>query len=158
MRCDSRFHSAAPPFAVICGRGSSGHAGVHLRYLIETKLGIAVSAAAPSVVTSYRRPSALAGALFIVISQSGGSPDLVAREIDGIGFKTADKTAQKLGIGKESDMRIDAGVEYVLNDLSNDGHTCYPVNLFLEKAQELLEVDANQVAARLAAIEQEYLR
>ena len=70
--------AAAPPFAVICGRGSSGHAGVHLRYLIETKLGIAVSAAAPSVVTSYRRPSALQGALFIVISQSGGSPDLVA--------------------------------------------------------------------------------
>jgi glucosamine--fructose-6-phosphate aminotransferase (isomerizing) len=70
--------AAAPPFAVICGRGSSGHAGVHLRYLIETKLGIAVSAAAPSVVTSYRRPSALAGALFVVISQSGGSPDLVA--------------------------------------------------------------------------------
>ena len=47
---------ADPPFAVICGRGSSGHAGVHLRYLIETHLGIAVSATAPSVVTSYRRP------------------------------------------------------------------------------------------------------
>jgi glutamine---fructose-6-phosphate transaminase (isomerizing) len=70
--------AAAPPFAVICGRGSSGHAGVHLRYLIETHLGIAVSAAAPSIVTSYRRPSALQGALFVVISQSGGSPDLVA--------------------------------------------------------------------------------
>lgn len=68
----------APAFAVICGRGSSGHAGVHLRYLIETHLGLAVSAAAPSVVTSYGRPSALAGALFVVISQSGGSPDLVA--------------------------------------------------------------------------------
>ncbi|MHB2167674.1 SIS domain-containing protein [Alsobacter sp. R-9] len=68
----------APRFAVICGRGSSGHAGVHLRYCIETHLGIAVSAAAPSVVTSYDRPSALAGALFVVISQSGGSPDLVA--------------------------------------------------------------------------------
>ncbi len=70
--------AAEPPFAVICGRGSSGHAGVHLRYLIETHLGIAVSAAAPSVVTSYRRPSALKAALFVVISQSGGSPDLVA--------------------------------------------------------------------------------
>lgn len=68
----------APAFAVICGRGSSGHAGVHLRYLVETHLGLAVSAAAPSVVTSYGRPSALAGALFVVISQSGGSPDLVA--------------------------------------------------------------------------------
>ncbi len=62
----------------MCGRGSSGHAGVHLRYLIETRLGIAVSAAAPSIVTNYRKPSAMAGALFVVISQSGRSPDLVA--------------------------------------------------------------------------------
>ncbi|MFQ5448209.1 MAG: ATP-dependent RecD-like DNA helicase, partial [Saprospiraceae bacterium] len=69
--------------------------------------------------------------------------------------KTADATAQKLGIGKDSDLRIDAGVEYVLNELSNNGHTCYPVDKFLEEAQKLLEVDANRVAARLAAIEQE---
>ena len=83
------------------------------------------------------------------------NPYQLARDIWGIGFKTADATAQKLGIGKESDMRIDAGVEYVLNELSNDGHTCYPVDKFLEEAQKLLEVDANLVAARLAAIEQE---
>ncbi|MCB0522824.1 MAG: ATP-dependent RecD-like DNA helicase [Saprospiraceae bacterium] len=83
------------------------------------------------------------------------NPYQLARDIWGIGFKTADATAQKIGIGKESDMRIDAGVEYVLNELSNDGHTCYPVDKFLEEAQKLLEVDANLVAARLAAIEQE---
>lgn len=67
-----------PPFVVVCGRGSSGHAGVYLRYLVEARLGLVVSAAAPSIVTSYRRPSAMAGALFVVISQSGRSPDLVA--------------------------------------------------------------------------------
>ncbi len=83
------------------------------------------------------------------------NPYQLARDIWGIGFKTADQTAQKLGISKESEMRIDAGVEYVLNELSNDGHTCYPVDKFLEEAQKLLEVDANLVAARLAAIEQE---
>lgn len=83
------------------------------------------------------------------------NPYQLARDIWGIGFKTADATAQKLGIGKESDVRIDAGVEYTLNELSNDGHTCYPVDKFLEEAQKLLEVDANLVAARLAAIEQE---
>ncbi|MGQ0662162.1 MAG: SIS domain-containing protein [Pseudomonadota bacterium] len=66
------------PFAVVCGRGSSGHVGLYLRYLVETRLGLVVSASAPSVVTSYRRPSAMAGALFFVISQSGRSPDLVA--------------------------------------------------------------------------------
>lgn len=70
--------AARAPLAVICGRGSSGHAGVYLRYLIETRLGLPVSATAPSVTTALRRPLKLDGALFIVISQSGASPDLVA--------------------------------------------------------------------------------
>jgi glucosamine--fructose-6-phosphate aminotransferase (isomerizing) len=70
--------TARAPLAVICGRGSSGHAGVYLRYLIETRLGLPVSATAPSVTTALRRPLKLDGALFIVISQSGASPDLVA--------------------------------------------------------------------------------
>nr|WP_052341463.1 SIS domain-containing protein [Salinarimonas rosea] len=67
-----------PRLAAICGRGSSGHAGVHLRYLIEARLGIPVTMTAPSVVTALGRSLDLAGALFVVISQSGRSPDLVA--------------------------------------------------------------------------------
>jgi glutamine---fructose-6-phosphate transaminase (isomerizing) len=68
----------AMPLAVLCGRGSSGHAGVFLRYLIETRLHLPVSASAPSVITAFRKPLSLDHALFIVISQSGRSPDLVA--------------------------------------------------------------------------------
>ena len=66
------------PFVVICGRGSSGHAGVALRYLVESRLGLVVSTSAPSIVTSYRVAPKVARALFVVISQSGRSPDLVA--------------------------------------------------------------------------------
>jgi glucosamine--fructose-6-phosphate aminotransferase (isomerizing) len=66
------------PLAVLCGRGSSGHAGVFLRYLIETRLRLPVSASAPSVITTFNKPLALRNALFIVVSQSGRSPDLVA--------------------------------------------------------------------------------
>jgi glucosamine--fructose-6-phosphate aminotransferase (isomerizing) len=69
---------AAAPLAVLCGRGSSGHVGVFLRYLIETRLHLPVSASAPSVITAFRKPLTLRDALFIVISQSGRSPDLVA--------------------------------------------------------------------------------
>jgi glucosamine--fructose-6-phosphate aminotransferase (isomerizing) len=65
-------------FVVVCGRGSSGHAGVYLRYLIETHLPYVVAASAPSVITSYQKSPYMRGALFIVISQSGRSPDLVA--------------------------------------------------------------------------------
>ncbi|MEA1831708.1 SIS domain-containing protein [Methylobacterium durans] len=66
------------PLVVLCGRGSSGHAGIALRYLIETRLGLPVSASAPSIVTGYEHVPRVAGALFIVVSQSGRSPDLVA--------------------------------------------------------------------------------
>ncbi len=69
---------AVVPFVVICGRGSSGHAGVFLRYLVETRLGLPVSMMAPSVVTALGGSLRLKGALFVTISQSGGSPDLVA--------------------------------------------------------------------------------
>jgi glucosamine--fructose-6-phosphate aminotransferase (isomerizing) len=68
----------AAPLCVVCGRGSSGHAGIFLRYLIETRLRLPVSASAPSVITAFRTPLKLRNAVFIVISQSGRSPDLVA--------------------------------------------------------------------------------
>ncbi|WP_293799773.1 SIS domain-containing protein [uncultured Bosea sp.] len=64
--------------AVVSGRGSSGHAGTHLRYLIETRLGLSAAPAAPSVVTRYGANPRLGEALYILISQSGRSPDLVA--------------------------------------------------------------------------------
>jgi len=73
-----RIGIGSAPLCVVCGRGSSGHAGVYLRYLVETRLRLPVSASAPSVITAFRTPLMLRDALFIVISQSGRSPDLVA--------------------------------------------------------------------------------
>jgi glutamine---fructose-6-phosphate transaminase (isomerizing) len=73
-----RLGVGSAPLCVVCGRGSSGYAGIFLRYLIETRLRLPVSASAPSVITAFRAPLQLRGALFIVISQSGRSPDLVA--------------------------------------------------------------------------------
>ncbi len=80
------------------------------------------------------------------------NPYQLARDIWGIGFKTADQTARQMGIQMAADIRIDSGVEYVLSELSNEGHTCYPVDKFLEKAQELLTVESNLIDARLEAI------
>jgi glucosamine--fructose-6-phosphate aminotransferase (isomerizing) len=68
---------AAPRIVIVCGRGSSGHVGVYFRYLIEARIGVIVSAAAPSVFTAYRRRPDMRNALFVVVSQSGRSPDLV---------------------------------------------------------------------------------
>jgi len=83
------------------------------------------------------------------------NPYQLARDVYGIGFKTADQTAQKLGIDKQADIRIDSGVEYVLAKLAGDGHTCFPQSTFLEKARQLLEVEAEKIETRLDFIESE---
>src|SRR5215467_3182352 len=72
-----RIRQARPRIVIVCGRGSSGHVGVFLRYLVEARVGLLVSAAAPSVITAYRRRPDMRDALFVVISQSGRSPDLI---------------------------------------------------------------------------------
>ena len=68
-----------PPRAVVtCARGSSDHAATFARYLIETRLGLLTSSAAPSVSSVYEAQPDLAGAMVLAISQSGASPDLLA--------------------------------------------------------------------------------
>src|SRR5262249_61121086 len=73
-----RIGIGSAPLCVVCGRGSSGHAGVYLRYLVETRLRLPVSASAPSVITAFRTPLVLRDAVFIVISQSVRRPDLAS--------------------------------------------------------------------------------
>ncbi|MDQ1121354.1 MULTISPECIES: SIS domain-containing protein [Pseudoxanthomonas] len=66
-----------PPFVATCARGSSDHAATFGKYLFETQLGVVTASASPSIGSVYGAPLQLAGALFIVISQSGKSPDLL---------------------------------------------------------------------------------
>ncbi len=73
-----RLKSALPLLIITCARGSSDHAATYAKYLIETRLGIPVASAAPSVSALYATPQNLRGALFLTISQSGQSPDLIA--------------------------------------------------------------------------------
>jgi exodeoxyribonuclease V alpha subunit len=73
------------------------------------------------------------------------NPYRLARDIFGIGFLTADQIAEKLGIGKQAPQRIEAGLEYVLHQLSDDGHVCYPHTQLCEKIQQMLDVDYDRV-------------
>ncbi len=70
--------AAEPPFVAIVARGTSDHAAIHLRYLIETELGIPTGLAAASITTLYGAEVRWRGGLVIAVSQSGRSPDLVA--------------------------------------------------------------------------------
>jgi len=82
------------------------------------------------------------------------NPFSLARDIFGIGFKTADQLAQNMGIEKDASIRIQAGIEYVLWELSNDGHVCYPIELFLKEAEAILEVDPEKIRAEIDALDE----
>ncbi len=73
-----RIRHYQPRAVVTCARGSSDHAATYAKYLIETQLGLITCSAAPSVSSVYQRPQQLDGVLYIAISQSGKSPDLLA--------------------------------------------------------------------------------
>ncbi len=69
----------APKYVYMVGRGSSDHAGVFGKYLIETEIGLPVAPAAPSIASVYNKQLQLTDALVICISQSGRSPDILAQ-------------------------------------------------------------------------------
>jgi glucosamine--fructose-6-phosphate aminotransferase (isomerizing) len=111
-----RIRQAAPRIVIVCGRGSSGHVGVYFRYLIEARIGLLVSAAAPSVFTAYRRRPDMRNALFVVISQSGHSPDLVmatedARESGALALAIVNDAASPVAAAADLVLPIGAGPE-----------------------------------------------
>ena len=69
------------------------------------------------------------------------NPYRLAHDIYGVGFITADKIAQHLGIDRNSLIRAKAGLLYVLNQLTEEGHVYYPEMQLIHKAKEILHVD-----------------
>ncbi len=72
-------------------------------------------------------------------------PYRLARDIFGIGFLTADKIAQSLGIAPDAPQRVAAGAAYVLSQATDDGHVFLPVAELIRQAAELLDVAPSQV-------------
>ena len=74
----AKLRTLNPRAVVTCARGSSDHAATYAKYLIETHAKVLTASAAPSVSSVYGVTQDLRGCLFIAISQSGRSPDLLA--------------------------------------------------------------------------------
>jgi glucosamine--fructose-6-phosphate aminotransferase (isomerizing) len=111
-----RIQQAKPRIIVFCGRGSSGHVGVYLRYLFEVRLGMLASASAPSVVTAYHRPPDFRDALFVVVSQSGRSPDIIdatqmARKFGALTLAIVNDESSPAAAASELVLTIGAGIE-----------------------------------------------
>lgn len=73
------------------------------------------------------------------------NPYRLADDIWGIGFKTADSIAEKLGYGKETYVRLRSGIMYTLSELADDGHVFAEKEQLIERAVELLEAESEYI-------------
>lgn len=81
-----------------------------------------------------------------VISEN---PYRLARDITGIGFRTADRIAERVGIARTAPVRVEAGIGYALAEAMGEGHCGLPAEELMQLARELLEVPPELVAAAL---------
>ena len=133
-RLGEMLRAAPPAMVVTCARGSSDHAATYAKYLIETATGVPTSSAALSVSSVYDAIPKLDGALFLAISQSGRSPDLLA-------------TAEA---AKKSGARIVA----LVNDETSPLAELADITLGLKAGPELSVAATKSYIAALAAIAQ----
>ena len=77
------------------------------------------------------------------------NPYRLARDIRGIGFRTADAIAMKLGMTREAPQRVRAGISFALQEATDDGHCGLPVEDLIKLAITLLEVDDSVVRTAL---------
>ncbi|MBM3866720.1 MAG: ATP-dependent RecD-like DNA helicase, partial [Verrucomicrobia bacterium] len=79
-------------------------------------------------------------------------PYRAAREIEGIGFRTADRIAINLGFANDAPPRLDAGILYALETLQEEGHTAFRAAELAEHAAALLETPTARVGERIEAL------
>jgi len=80
------------------------------------------------------------------------NPYRLATDIFGIGFLTADRIAEKLGFTRDSDLRANAGILYVLHELTDEGHVYYPYEPLIQKSKEILDIDREIIIKALGKL------
>ncbi len=78
------------------------------------------------------------------------NPYRLADDIAGVGFRTADEIAKRVGIREDSDFRIRSGILYTLLSAAGEGHTCLPEQMLLARTSELLGVPLEAVERHLS--------
>lgn len=89
------------------------------------------------------------------IEQVRKNPYQLALDVRGIGFKSADAIAQKMGIPVESIERAKAGTFFILQEMAGEGHTFFPADPLIEKAVEQLGVETTLIARAINALKAE---
>ena len=80
------------------------------------------------------------------------NPYRLERDVAGIGFRIADRIAQNLGLGREAPERVKAGIRYLLDQAADDGHIYLPAVEMMERAKEILEINAELLPPALESL------
>ena len=111
-----RIARAAPRFVVFAARGTSDHAALYAKYLTEIRLGLPAGLASLSSMTVYQARPDLSDVLFVAVSQSGGSPDLIesltaARECGALTLAVTNDPSSPLAAAADIEVDVRAGRE-----------------------------------------------
>ncbi|HTU31105.1 MAG TPA: SIS domain-containing protein [Solirubrobacteraceae bacterium] len=111
-----QLRTASPRFVLIAARGTSDHAALYAKYLVEVRLGLPAGLVSPSAYTVQGARPDLHDVLFVAVSQSGGSPDLVdslsvARECGALTLAVTNAPDSALARGAELSVDVAAGAE-----------------------------------------------
>lgn len=158
-----------PRFILFAARGTSDHAALYAKYLVEIDLALPAGLASPSSVTVFDARPQLADVLLIAVSQSGGSPDLVrytevARRQGATTVAVTNTPASALGEAAEFALDIGAGTEAAVAATKTytaqlttllllirgmrDGQQPVGLDELPDAVSEVLNVDVAQLAAR----------
>jgi glucosamine--fructose-6-phosphate aminotransferase (isomerizing) len=111
-----RVAAARPRFVLIAARGTSDHAALYAKYLVEVRLGLPAGLVSPSAYTVHGATPALQDVLFVAVSQSGRSPDLVdslavARRRGALTLAVTNAPGSPLAAAAELSVDVAAGAE-----------------------------------------------
>ncbi|HEY2044201.1 MAG TPA: SIS domain-containing protein [Jatrophihabitans sp.] len=115
-RISAELAARKPRFVLLAARGTSDHAALYAKYLIEVGLGLPAGLVSPSAMTVYGSRPDLSDVLFIAVSQSGGSPDLIdslaaARACSAVTVAVTNNPGSALAEAAEFAVDVRAGVE-----------------------------------------------
>ncbi|MEU7132303.1 SIS domain-containing protein [Streptomyces sp. NPDC046261] len=155
-----------PRFVLLTGRGTSDNAALYAKYLLEVRLGLPCGLTSMSTTTAYDARPDLTDVLVITVSQSGGSPDLVAstraaREAGAVTLAVTNNRDSPLAAVSEYHLDILAGPERALPATKTYTASLMTLYLFVEglrggdgaAAQPLPEL-AQRVLARGEEVKQ----
>ena len=86
------------------------------------------------------------------IQKVRSDPYRLERDVDGIGFRIADRIAQRLGLSRDAPERVQAGIRYLLSQAADEGHVYLPAVKMMERAVEILTINAELLPPALEAL------